>query len=101
MKKSRVYKRQNKLFRYDYDHSLVCWVAKATADEIDDNKEWIEKYGKPLFDIDSSGYMEIQAVGLRQENWKNKKMRDSYLDMWIDEIEEESRCLMADFLRFG
>ena len=100
-KKSRVYKRGGKCFRYDYDNALVIWVMKATQEDINDNKEWQEKHGRNLHDIDDDGYIEVDAVGLSSSNWKNKEMRDSYLDQWIDEINEEATYLMNEFIKFG
>lgn len=55
-KKSGIYKYNGKCFRYDYEHAIVEYVAKATAQEKKDNEEWIAKFGKPLWDIDESGY---------------------------------------------
>ena len=101
MKISKVYKRGKKLFRYDYDNALVLWVFKATKNEINDNKEWQEKYGKNLWDIDDDGYIEISSVGLGKVNWTNKDARDGYLDLWIDELEEESRWLAKEFEMYG
>ena len=101
MKLSKVYKRKNKSFQYDYDNSLVLWVCKATEEEINDNKEWQAKYGKNLWDINNDGYIEIQSVGLMKSNWTNKSNRDSYLDQWIDELEEESYWLAKEFEMYG
>ena len=88
MKKSAVYKFKGKLFRYNYDECLVEYVAKATKDELEDNKEWQKKYGKNLWDIDKDGYIEIEAAGLRKENWTRKEVRDEYLSEWVAEMAE-------------
>lgn len=93
MKKSKVYKRGKRYFRYDYDNALVIWVAKATKEEFDENKEWQEKHGKELFHIED-GYVEVDSVGLGKSNWTNKEDRDSYLDMWNDELDEEIFFMM-------
>lgn len=99
--KSKAYKYGRKEFRYDYENGLVEWVTKATDEERKDNEEWMKKFNKPLWDIDEDGYIKIDSVGLSKENWKHKEMRDSYLGQWCDEIEEETRCLVNDFIMFG
>lgn len=96
MKKSGIYKFGGKIFRYDFDHCLVELLAKATKQELDDNAEWLAKYGKPLWDIDSDGYIEIAAAGLRKENWQRRAVRDEYLAEWIAEIEEDAAIMAAD-----
>lgn len=100
-KLSPVYEFQDKLFRYDYDNCLVQLVYKADTEMYNDNMEWQEKYKKNLWDIDEDGYIESCAVGLRRENWDNKDIRDEYLFGWADELDEEARCMAADFLRYG
>lgn len=88
MKKSRVYKFENRYFRYDFDNCIVQYLQKATEEEIQDNKDWQKKYGKNLWDIDKDGYIEVDAAGLRTENWKRKAVRDEYLAEWIAEMQE-------------
>ena len=88
MKKSRVYKFEGKLFRYNFDECIVEYIAKATQEELEDNKEWQKKYGRNLWDIDENGYMEIDGVGLRKENWIRKEVRDEYLSEWVAEMRE-------------
>lgn len=96
MKKSGIYKFRGQIFRYDFDNGLVERLAKATKQEFEDNAEWLAKYGKPLWDIDSDGYIEIEAVGLRKENWQRKAVRDEYLAEWIEEFEENEAIMAAD-----
>ena len=88
MKKSAVYKFRGKLFRYNFDECLVEYLAKATKEELEENKEWQKKYGKNLWDIDENGYIEIDAAGLRKENWTRKAVRDEYLSEWVAEMQE-------------
>ncbi len=78
-KYSRNYKRGNKTFRYDFENCIVEWIYK---------------------DEETGNWEVLEGVGLRAENWKNKSIRDEYLDMWIDEIEEETRCMIADFKKY-
>ena len=95
MKKySAVYKRDGFSFRYNFERCVVEYVNKPSKEDLADNEEWIAKYGKPLFDI-VDGYEVIDAVGLRAENWKNKALRDDYLDEWIFELREAVAIEMA------
>lgn len=89
MKKySGIYKKDGFSFRYDFQRAMVEYVQKADKSYLDDNAEWMAEFGKPLWDIDDSGYIVIDAVGLRPDNWKNKELRDDYLSEWIYEMRE-------------
>lgn len=96
-KYSGIYKKDGKVFRYDYEHSIVEYICKAGKQELEDNKEWQKKFGKKLWDIDEKGYMVIDSVGLRAENWKDKEVRDEYLGEWIFEMKAECE-MMAQFI---
>lgn len=98
--KSKPYKLHGKLFRYDFDLSVVEYIAKATDEDIADEEEWKEKYGKPLLGIDADGYMIISTVGLHKNNWKSKAARDEYLYQWCCELDEESSALASDFVKY-
>ena len=88
MKKySGVYKREGFSFRYNFERCIVEYVSKPSKEELADNEEWVAKFGKPLWDIEE-GFIVIDAVGLCPENWKNKEVRDEYLDEWIFELRE-------------
>ena len=99
MKKSAVYKFKGKLFRYNFDECLVEYIAKATKEELEENKEWQKKFGKNLWDIDENGYIEIDAVGLRKENWTRKEVRDEYLSEWAAEMHEALEYELAFEMR--
>ena len=99
MRYSRPYKRGNRLFRYDHEKAVVQWVSKATDDERMENETWQMKYGEPLWSIDRHGMIVHHTVGLARENWKNKAVRDEYLDIWNDEIDYE--CQMIAEQEFG
>lgn len=47
--KSNPVKVSGKLFRYDFDHSVVEYIIKADAETISEENEWKRKYGSPLF----------------------------------------------------
>lgn len=97
---SKVYKHEGKLFRYDFDKCLVQFVSKATEEERNDNEEWQAKHGRDLWDIDEDGYMVIDSVGLRAENWKNKEARDEYLDEYCFDLDDESSYEAAMFEKY-
>ena len=71
--KSKAYKYGGKLFRYDFDDCMVEYIVKANAEMRKDNEEWMEEFGKPMWEIYESGYSIIDRVGLRRENWKDKE----------------------------
>lgn len=99
--KSRPYRRNGKLFRYDYDNGIVECIVKAGKQVIKENAEWMEKFGKPMLDLDEQGYWTRDEAGLMAENWKNKAARDEYLDEWILEMEEEAERLAEEFILWG
>lgn len=96
--KSRVYKYNNKLFRYDYDESVLEWVCKPTKEMLKDNEDWVSRFGHPLWTIDD-GYNVIQTIGLSRESFETD--RESYFAMWSDDLDEESAYLLAHYKRFG
>ena len=98
--KSKPYRFQKKLFRYDYEYGVVEYIAKATKDQIDDEIEWEQKHGSQLYGIDADGYMVLDSAGLRRENWKNKAVRDEYLFEWCIDLDEEAAALARDFEKY-
>lgn len=97
--KSKVYKLDGKMFRYNFDRSTVEYVAKAGKEELKDEAEWMQKHGEPLFGIDHDGYM-IDSIGLSRENWENREARDGYLHGWAQDLDTESSALAADFVKY-
>ena len=102
--KSKIYKHGNRHFRYDYDECMVEYVTRADAksklEMKRDDAEWIEKYGHPLWDIDADGYWLVDTIGLKRENWENKTIRNGYLSMWSDELDEENAYMMDEFIKY-
>lgn len=94
IKYSGIYRFERKLFRYNFTHNVVEWVYKARKSEIAEEKEWIEKHGRPLHHIDELGYIVLDSAGLRLENWKRKAVRDEYLSEWVYDMNEELRYMM-------
>lgn len=87
-KKFGIYKYNGKCFRYDFENAIVEYVSKATAEEKKDNEEWTAKYGKPLWEIDESGYMIVDSIWLSRENWKDKEARNEYLEEYCYQLED-------------
>lgn len=99
--KSAPYKMDGKLFRYDFGDSTVEYITKATADEIKLESDWAEKHdGERLVGIGKDGYIILDTVGLRRENWANKEVRDEYLRGWSDDLDAEMSQLASDFVEF-
>lgn len=53
-----------------------------------------------LYKEDDGTFTEITSVGLRPENWKNKAVRNEYLDEWIEEMSYEAQSYADDFLKY-
>lgn len=94
MKKVQYVRVAKRVFRYDFENAILSCVFKASDDLYEDNKEWMEKYGKKLWDIDEKGYVEGCSVGFSRENWKRKEVRNEYLLEWAAELEAESEALI-------
>ena len=88
--KSNPVKVSGKLFRYDFDHSVVEYIIKADAETIDAEIEWEQKHGSQLYGVGADGYIVLASAGLRKE----------YLSRWADELEEEATCLADDFVKY-
>ena len=97
--KSKAIKVSGKLFRYDFDRSVVELIIKADAKTISEENEWKQKHGSALFGIDSEGYIVCATAGLNAVNWKNTAARKEYLSEWADELSEEENCLAEEFVK--
>ena len=89
-----------KMFRYDEKRSIVEYVDKATPDMYEDDKEWMEKHGHPLWGIDSDGYIVLDSAGLSREHWNDKEARIEYLTEWSWEISEEVDYLVKEYVEY-
>lgn len=98
--KSKLYKLNGKLFRYDYDRSVVEYVYKADKETIEEENEWLKTHDRPLYDIDEQGYAVMDSAGLSVKNWKNKEARNEYLSGWAFELDEEAAYLADEFERY-
>lgn len=98
--KSRPYKLGDKLFRYDFDSSMVEYILKAEPVEIEAEREWLEKHDRPLYGIGADRYMVLDTIGLNRKNWENRAARDEYLSGWAVDLDAEAEALAADFLRW-
>ena len=97
--KSNPVKVSGKLFRYDFDHSVVEYIIKADAETIDAEIEWEQKHGSQLYGVGADGCIVLASAGLRKENWTNTAARKEYLSEWADELSEEENCLAEDFVK--
>ena len=97
--KSNPVKVSGKLFRYDFDRSVVEYIIKADAETISEENEWKQKHGSPLFGIDAEGYIVCSTAGLNAANWKDTAARKEYLSEWANELEEEANRLAEDFVK--
>lgn len=94
-KMSGIYKYNGRNFRYDFEHAVVQYVAKATAQDRKDNEEWIKKFHKPLWEIDEKGWLLVDSIGLMRDNWMDKEARDEYLDEYCWQLDEICECEAA------
>ena len=97
--KSKPVKVSGKLFRYDFDRSVVEYIIKADEEIIDAEIEWEQKHGSQLYGVGADGYIVLESAGLRKENWINTAARKEYLSGWAEELSEEERCLTEAFVR--
>lgn len=100
MAKSRITKCENRRFRYDYDKRVVEVVEKATDEMRKDNEEWRAKYGGDLWQIGEDGYVILDTIGLRPENWDNKEARMGYLEAWALVMDETIACELDAIKRY-
>ena len=99
--KSKHYKLNGKLFRYDFDHSMVEYIYKADAEDIALEEEWEKTHDDRIYEIDADGYIVMDAAGLHKDNWTNKAARDEYLSAWIVDLDEEAEAMAKEFVRWG
>ena len=99
--KSNPYKLAGKLFRYDFDHSMVEYIFKAEAEDIAFEQEWEKTHDYRIYEIDAEGYMVMEAVGLHKDNWTNKAARDEYLAAWIVDLDAEAEAMAKEFMKWG
>lgn len=91
------------LFFYDRANGMVIYANEYDEKSKEENKEWMEEYGEPLFPtitVNGKEYIEIQAAGLMYENWKNKEARDEYLFEWVMDLIEEATRLANEFMQY-
>lgn len=99
--KSKPFKLNDRIFRYDYDTAQVEYIYRADAEMIAADKRWVKTYGHTLYGIDSKGFCVVGVVGLSKENWEDKEARLEYLQGWSDELDEEGAILAEQFEKWG
>lgn len=97
MNKSGVVTVDKKKFRYDYENHVVEYVFKPTKKQIAENEAEKMESGYDFLKVDEKGYSVITTIGLREENWKNKGVREEYLAEWSAELDEEHERMIYDF----
>ena len=50
-------------------------------------------------DEEDGNYYEVEAIGLRPDNWKNKNVRNEYIEEYLDELDTEVSYLANDFIK--
>jgi len=81
----KYYKYKGKEFAYDMDNALVIQLFR-------DDDEIAEMGNK-------APYRELDAVGLSRSNWKNKEVRNEYLDEYIYDMDSYSSYAASDFVK--
>ena len=84
---SKVYKIGRRLFRYNYNESVLEYVVKETAKKRKENEDWLkEGFTEPLWNF-VNGYDVMDSIGLNRENWEASPR--SWCEQYNDELEEE------------
>lgn len=98
--KSMIVEYSGKLFRYDYDRSVVEYIMKADAEEIEFDRQWKAAHGSSIYGIDADGYMVMDSIGLNRKNWDDPAARREYLAGWIVDLDAEAKALVGNFIRY-
>lgn len=72
-----IYKYKGKAFSYNKDDAIVEYV-------------WV--------DPDTNEWVVVDEIGLSNENWEDRKLRDAYLDEYIRQLDDEANRLADDFI---
>lgn len=99
--KSKPYKLNGKLFRFDFDTCIVEYIQKADKETIEEDEKWKKNHGgRSLYGVGSDGYIVLSSIGLGRENWENKEARDGYLSGWCVDLDDELESMTADFVKY-
>ncbi len=100
MRYSRIHKVGDRQFRYNYERNVIEYIYKATKEDLEENREWREKHGRDLYEIDEKGYCIVDSVGLSLSSWKDKDSREYYLQQYAYDLEEEFRWEEELFVKY-
>lgn len=101
MMKSKPYKLNGKLFRYDDENCLVEYIEKADPETVKADEEWrADHQGRSLYGVGADGYIVLDTAGLSRENWKNREARDGYLSAWCNDLDAELSAMTNDFVKY-
>lgn len=76
-KYSNLYKYKGKAFAYDNENAIVEYV---------------------YVDPEDNSWIVLDEIGLSNDNWEDRKLRDAYLDEYIRQLDDEANRLADDFI---
>lgn len=83
------------LYFYDRANALVICTMPYGYEERKADEDWDREYGGSLFDtitVEGKKYVELESVGLANENWQNQAERDEYLRRWANDIKRQVKA---------
>ena len=83
------------LYFYDRANALVICTMPYGYEERKADEDWDLEYGGSLFDtitVEGKKYVELESVGLANENWQNQAERDEYLRRWANDIKRQVKA---------
>lgn len=99
--KSKPYKLNGKLFRYDFDVCTVEYIQKADEETIAADEKWKQDHGgRSLYGVGDDGYIVLESAGLSRKNWNDREARDGYLSAWCNDLDAELESMSADFVKY-
>ena len=72
--KSKTYKLNGKLFRYNFATCTVEYIPKADKETLTEEAEWkLAHEGRSLYGVGDDGYIVLDTIGLHPDNWKDRE----------------------------
>ena len=94
---SKIYKVGDKSFRYNYDERRLEYFSEPGKDLLaqmkEDNKRWIEKFGRPLWSDEELAGL-VDSIGCYLEDWEEDPRGCCW--RYADLIEEEVASALAN-----
>lgn len=99
--KSKTYKLNGKLFRYNFATCTAEYIQKADKETLTEEAEWkLAHEGRSLYGVGDDGYIVLDTIGLHPDNWKDREARDGYLNAWCNDLDAELESMAADFVKY-